>query len=149
MNTDFIITKGKITIRPMKIEDVSSYIEQFNLNEKSKIESIAKCETILEYDLQHGRINDFTIEYENNIIGAVVTQATGDYLCDGIVMIDIPNKKYKYLSIRVKDLFVKLLRKTYLYDDIVFSIPCDVSKINISNLRKIPIACWKTRTTSV
>ena len=149
MNANLIINKGKIRIRPMLISDVSTYIAQFNLDEESKIEAIKKFEKDLKKNQEKDVVYDFTIEYENNIIGAVVTQVYGEFLNDGIVVIDIPSKKYKFLCARVKEIFIKLLRKTYLYDDVIFTRTSNLKTINISNLKKIPIACWKTRATSV
>lgn len=133
----------------MVISDIPAYVSQFKLDADTQREAIEKCEKQITIAQENDIIRDFTIEYGDKIIGAVATQAYGKYLSDGIVVIDIPSRKYKYLSVRVKDIFIKLLRNTYLYDDVVFSRTLELHKINIGALKKIPISCWKTRTTSV
>ena len=139
MSLDYNITKSEMQIRSMLKEDVYPYIKQYNLNSKDIEDSVKSCMEILE-SAEEDNINlYFTVLYKGEVIGAVITKYYGKYLCDGIVYVDIPSKKYKFMAKKVKDLFEKLCRETYLYDSIAFSTTPDILKVNTDNLRKIQI----------
>jgi len=149
MRADYSINKGKVRIRPMLSSDISTYVFQKDLAKEYGKKTRKRLEKELKEDERNDNLFKFTIEYENNIVGAIMTQAFGEHLCDGIVVVDIPDRKYRFLCRRIKSIFVQFLRKNYLYDDIVFAESLRLNEEKLNTLNKIPIACWKTRKTSV
>lgn len=139
MSIDYNITNNEMQIRLMLKEDVYPYIKQYNLNNKDIEDSVKSCMEILKSG-EEDNIIYFAVLYKGEIIGTVITQYYGKFLSDGIVYVDVPNKKYKFMARKVKDLFEKLCRETYLYDSIVFSTTPDFLKVNTDSLRKIQIA---------
>lgn len=140
MSLNYNITKSEMQIRSMLKEDVYSYIKQYNLNSKDIEDAVKRCIEILESEKSDYINLYFTILYKEEIIGAVITKYYGEFFSDGIVYVDVPNKKYKFMAKKVKDLFEKLCRETYLYDSIVFSPTPNLLKVNTDNLIKIQIA---------
>ena len=149
MTANYSIDRGKLRIRPMLNSDIHTYVFQKEMDKDSGKRTVKRLKKELREEQEKDQLFKFTIEYENNIVGAIIIRAFGEHLCDGIVMVDIPNRKYRFLCKRVKSVFVQFLRKNYLYDDIVFSETLYLERKTLNTLKKIPIACWKTRTTSV
>lgn len=116
----YSIRENDIVIRTMSTKDIASYIAIFNysLQRRNMFYSMIK-KNIGERKPDEPNLY-FVILKNNKVIGGMACIAFESSLCDAIVKIDLPGNE-QYMQ-QVMELFVKLARETYFYDDIYFQL---------------------------
>lgn len=133
----YSIKKGNIVIRTMLAEDVASYIAKFNYPpQKRNMFYKAVKENIIQRKSDEPNLY-FAILENNKVIGAIAGIALEKSLCDAVIKIDLPGREQ--LTDEIENLFVKLARETYFFDDIYFEKKVNALGQSILS-RPIPIA---------
>ena len=75
---------------------------------------------------------NFTILENGKVMGGIATRGFADSPTDAMVQVDVPNATDAGLEQRVKDLFLKLVKRDYFYDNIYF-----LSRNKVGNFTKL------------
>lgn len=116
----YSIREDNIIIRTMLTEDIARYIAIFNYSpqQRNMFYSMIK-KNIKDKNADEPNLY-FVIIKDNKVIGGMACIAFENSLCDAMIKIDLPGNEK--LMKRVMELFVKLARETYFYDDIYFQL---------------------------
>ena len=116
----FSITEGNLMIRTMQLADVSAYIAKFGYPKEIHKQQVQKTKEVVKNLKNDEPDLNFTVLENGKIIGAVATRVILDSPTDAMVQVDLPNASEAGIEERVKDLFLKLVKKDYFYDNIYF-----------------------------
>lgn len=114
----YSIKEGNIVIRTMQIGDVANYIALFNYSPRERNIFYTSIKNNLKERKEDEPNLYFVILKDSKVIGGIAAIAFEKSLCDAVIKIDLPGKKE--LMDEIKNLFVKLARETYFFDDIYF-----------------------------
>lgn len=114
------INGSNFTIRTMMVSDVTSYVSLFNYRKAAQSIIIAQTKKNIRERKPDEPNLYFAILKNNTVIGGIACIALEDSLCDAVIKIDLPHSED--LRPTIIDLFIKLARETYFYDDIYFEI---------------------------